>query len=282
MTTRAQIGELAGFPALSIEGDRRRPLLLFLHGAFTTHTCMEGYMRELARVGFRGVAPSRSGRLGVGSPHAAGLRVEDYVRDTIRVIEALGELPIVVGHSLGGLIAQRIAELGHARGAVLLAPAPAAMLTAQPVALPALLPMMPRILAGKPVLPACSTCETIALNCVPKEERAEIHAGLVHESGIAYREMIFGSVRVDPAKVRVPVLVVGGLRDRIVSRKLLEFTARRYGADLRTYPNNGHWLLQEPGWEAIAADVAAWLEQRPEFAAPRDMLVPVQGPASAP
>ncbi len=44
--------------------------------------------------------------------------------------------------------------------------------------------------------------------------------------------MIFGTYRVDASKVRCPVLVLGGEKDRIVSQGLLRATAKRYGASL--------------------------------------------------
>ena len=253
-------GTIAGFPALRTRGRRGdRPTLLFLHGAFNTHEPFAPWVERLGAAGWDAVAASRRGRLGVGPARAKGLGIADYVDDTLRVIEALGEAPIVIGHSVGGLIAQKVAEAGACRGAVLLAPAPPAMLTAQAVALPAYLAMMPKILAGAPVLPACSACERIALNRVPEAERKGIHESLVHESGKVYREMIFGTIKVDAAKVRVPMLVVAGAADRIVSLALCRATAARYGAELKTYDDHAHWLVGEPGWTAIADDVAAWL-----------------------
>lgn len=39
----------------------------------------------------------------------------------------------------------------------------------------------------------------------------------------------------------------------------LAMSARHYGTGPRLYPGHGHWLLQEPGWEAIADDALAWL-----------------------
>jgi pimeloyl-ACP methyl ester carboxylesterase len=250
---------LAGFPAIKIDGAADRPPLLFIHGAFVGHEPFAGWMKMLARRGWPGVAAARRGRQGVGPDSAAGLTIADYVDDTLRTIDALGEAPVIIGHSLGGLIAQKIAELGRCRAAVLLAPAPAGMLTAQPVALPALLPMLPKILLGQPVRPSCRTCETIALNRIPVEDRTRIHDSLVHESGRVYREMIFGTFRVDAAKVHCPMLVMGGRDDRIVSVALVRRTAERYGAKLKIYEGHGHWLLEEPGWETLAAEVGAWL-----------------------
>jgi pimeloyl-ACP methyl ester carboxylesterase len=147
-------------------------------------------------------------------------------------------------------------------GLVLLAPAPAKMLPAQPVAIPGYLKMLPRILAGAPVIPACGTCSTITLNCIAPEKHDAIHGRLVHESGKAYREMIFGKIKVDAAKVRVPVLVANGNEDRIIAPALARWTAERYGGELKLFDNHAHWLLEEPGWQAIASDIAAWLETK--------------------
>jgi pimeloyl-ACP methyl ester carboxylesterase len=249
---------LAGFPAIATRGSADRPPILFVHGAFAGHLPFARWMTALANAGWRGVAVGRRG----GSPErVADLRIADYVDDTLKAIDALGEAPVIVGHSLGGLIAQKIAELGRCRAAVLLAPAPSGMLTAQPVALRAYLSMMPKILLGRPLLPGGDACATIALNRVPQAERARIHGSLVHESGKAFREMVFGTYRVDASKVRCPVLVMGGTHDRIVSVALMRGTAKRYGAELKLYDNHGHWLLEEPGWETLAGDVAAWLDR---------------------
>ena len=195
---------LAGFPSLTADGDRTRPPILFLHGAFAPHESWSPWMDHLTGAGWRSIAVSRRGRLGIGPDKAEGLRIADYVEDTLQVIAALGEAPVLIGHSMGGLIAQKVAEQGQAAAMVLLASAPPAMLTAQAVALPAYLPMMPSILLGQPILPDCSGCTRIALNRVPEAERAAIHDGFHHESGLAYREMIFGTVRVDATRVRVP------------------------------------------------------------------------------
>lgn len=252
--------QVAGFPAMRIEGRTERPPLLFVHGAFVTHESFAPWLARLGAAGWRGVAPSRRGRLGVGPAQARGLRVEDYVDDTRRVIDALGEAPVIVGHSLGGLVAQRLAEEGRAAALVLLAPAPATRLAAQPVAIPALLPMVPRILAGAPVRPSCASCENLALNRVPKEDRARTHEGLVHESGAAYRDLIFGKVRVDPRKVQCPVLVLSGSDDHIISPAQARWTAERYHGELEILDGHGHWLIEEPGWEAIADRVHRWAE----------------------
>lgn len=252
---------IAGFPALKTTNPSQRPPIVFIHGAFVTHQTWAGWIEEFAKQGWASVAASMRGRLGVGPARAAGVTIKDYVADTLKVIDTLDQMPIVIGHSMGGLVAQKIAELGKCRAAVLLSSAPSGMLPAQPVALPALIPMFPKIIAGLPMLPAAGGCARLVLNRVPQESRADIHRELVHESGKVYREMVFGSFKIDAAHVKCPVYVVGAEEDRVVSPAVCKQTAERYHAELRIYGGHAHWFLGEPGWEKIAGDTAMWLER---------------------
>jgi pimeloyl-ACP methyl ester carboxylesterase len=259
---------IAGFPCNIAEVRGARPPLLYLHGAFVTHESFNDLQAEMARLGWGGVSFSRRGRLGVGPVNAAGLNAENYIEDTVKVIEALPEAPFLVGHSLGGLVAQKIMEMGLCRAAILLAPAPAGMLTAQPVALPSYLPMLPSILAGRSFLPPKGTCARIVLNAMPQKYHGSIHGALVHESGKVYRQMMSGAVKVDEHKVRCPVLVMAADQDRIISVALARATAEKYGADFKLYLNHAHLFFAEPGWQAVAADMAEWLGRMSRNAVP--------------
>jgi pimeloyl-ACP methyl ester carboxylesterase len=262
-TTSSESTSIAGFPATICRPADRRPgtaPVLLLHGAFADHRCFDGWVARLGAGGRLAVAPSRRGRHGVGPERAAGVSFDDYVADTLAVVDALGEDPVLVGHSLGGLVAQKVAEQGRARAVVLLASAPPGMLTAQAVALPHFGPLLPRIMAGKAVIVPDGACSALALNHVPEEQRPAIHAGLVHESGRVYRSLMIGTVRVDAAKVTVPVFVAGAADDRLVSSRLVRRTAKHYGVEPHLLDGHGHFLIVEPGWEDLADEVAAWLD----------------------
>jgi pimeloyl-ACP methyl ester carboxylesterase len=201
---------VAGFPAIISRpqgAGRRLPPVVFVHGAFADHTAFEPMARRFAAAGFGSVAASRRGRLGVGPGRAAGLTFDDYVEDTEAVLETLNGPAILVGHSLGGLIAQRLATRGKAVALVLLASAPPGVLTAQRAALPKFAPNMPRILLGRPFIVGHDACSVLALNRIPPAQRAPIHAHLTHESGKVYRSLLFGTVRVKPSDVDVPIFV---------------------------------------------------------------------------
>lgn len=250
---------IAGFPAIQAGSPSERPPVLFVHGAFVDHVSFAPWIEYFGARGWYCVAASRRGRAGVGPDRANGLSIADYVEDTLKVADSLGQTPIIVGHSLGGLIAQKLAELGKARALVLLAPAPAKALPAQPVALPAYLPMMPKIIAGRPILPSAKGCATIALNRMPAEACPALHATLVHESGKVYREMIFGTFKVDFSKIHCPSIVIGGREDRIVAPAIVSWTAEKLGVRAKIVEGHAHWLLEEAGWQEIAAEIADFL-----------------------
>jgi pimeloyl-ACP methyl ester carboxylesterase len=250
----------AGFPTLEASPARTdKPPVVLLHGAFADQDSFRGWVERLAEAGHPTIAPVRRGRVGVGPDKAAGLTVDDYVADTVAVLDTLDEPAVLVGHSLGALLAQRLAEQGRARAIVLIAPAPPAMLTAQAVALPHFLPQMPKIMTGRSFIMGPGSCSTLALNKMPEDQRPAVHAHLTHESGKVYRQLMLGTVKIDARKVRVPVYVAGGTEDRIISTALTRKTAHHYGVEPRLHAGRGHWIIGEPGWESLVDDVATWL-----------------------
>ena len=108
--------------------DASLPTLLLVHGAWHGAWCWERFVPWLEGRGYRVVAPN----LRRHGPEAvrAGLRwtrIGQYVEDIDAALGALGEPPervVLVGHSMGGLIVQKLLERRPAAGGVLLAPVP--------------------------------------------------------------------------------------------------------------------------------------------------------------
>lgn len=254
--------EVAGFPAL-VAGERRdgRPAIILIHGAFSHAEHFRLWLEPLAAQGYSVIAPT----LRAPGASVERLAFADYLAAATAIIANVAsdsQLPTVIGHSLGGLVAQKLAESGACGAAVLVASAPAGMLTAQPRSLPYLLPLFPRILAGLRLKASDATLQALVLHGIPEVDRTALLGSFVEESGIVYRQMIFGVVRVDPAHVRCPVLCVGGTADRVVSRRLLRSTAWRLHAPLREYSGKGHWLIAEPGWQELIVAIVSWLQER--------------------
>jgi non-heme chloroperoxidase len=200
-----------------------------------------------------------------------GLGIADYVEDLAALVEALGTPPILVGHSLGGVVAQQIAARGLARGIVLLNGSvnwgilPS---TANERALGKLLMSAGPFWEGT-VLPDFETMARFGLNKLAPEMQRTVFDRLGPESGRVIFELFFwmfdenATTRIDYDRVSCPVLVVSGDDDLAVSTATARQIAERHGpnATFREFGGFGHYLTLEPEWRTIAEACAAWMAQ---------------------
>src|SRR5690606_28070938 len=122
----------------------------------------------------------------------------------------IGERPVLVGHSLGALVARMLATEGLARALVLVAPMPGGRIPVTAAALPCCLAVAPMVLAGLPFAPWRMAARELALHHLPRAEQDAVAAGMVPESGRAYRDLLFGRATVARKAIRCPVLVLHG------------------------------------------------------------------------
>jgi non-heme chloroperoxidase len=263
------IGNLTVETAQPLPSSRTHPPLLFIHGFLASAWVYESYLRFFAERGFAGFAVNLRGRAGSRIPEGAGLgtvTLRDYVNDASEVARWLAERfqrPVVVGHSMGGLVAQKLAEEGLARGLVLLSPAPPRGISIISWALMRRqLRYLPALLRNKPVVPRLSDLRELVLNRVPAGEQQSVFSHFVPDSGKAGREMSFGAISVNDKRVRehdCPVLVVTSDDDRFVPSRIAERIAEKYHAPVFMARGHGHLMLREPGWEEAAAFIADWM-----------------------
>src|SRR5690606_1090224 len=108
------------------EGAARGRPLLFVHGAYTGAWCWdEHFLPFFARHGYAAHAVSLSGHGGSeGRERLDRLRLADYVDDVARTVAELPAPPVLIGHSMGGLIVQKYLEHADATAAALLCAVP--------------------------------------------------------------------------------------------------------------------------------------------------------------
>jgi len=230
---------------------------MFVHGAFSRASHCDALVAYFKTAGFECCAPSLPGHDPSDPLLLSQLSLEGSL-DRVRL--ALPTAPIVIGHSMGGLLAQHLAATGPCAALVCLASAPPGMLPAQLRALPYLAPLFPRILAGRSIHPPAKTFRYLALHDLPVWEQNDLVSSLGAESGRAYRSMIMGTSRIRASDVRCPVLCVSGGEDRIISRRVARRVAAHYGADHHVLQDRGHWLLARAGLETVAQPVLKWLD----------------------
>lgn len=238
--------------------------ILFVHGMWGGSWMWDNWVGFFAGRGFTCYALNLRGHHG-SKPVADIGRVPfaDYVTDARVVAAAIGR-PVLVGHSMGGLVVQKLAEVGDPPAAVLLTPAaPRGILALSTPRLFWLsLKHLREILLSRPIAPSFEEADALLFGRTPPAERRAAWERFVPESGRAAFDMAVAGVPVDAARVRCPMLVVAGRDDAITPAKTVRRVAAKYGADLRLFDGHAHMVNLEPGWETIAADVAGWLDKK--------------------
>lgn len=193
--------------------------------------------------------------------------IADLEDEIARIERETGKTPVVIGHSMGGLLAQVLAERNLVRAAVFISPsAPVGVGTVQWKVQWALIKAADMLsLVPYAITPMRRAAVRAALHLLGPEEQKAAHAAMVHESGRAFTDI--GRCRVDESKIRIPVLTVAASRDRLVPAVLVRLTGKKYasiGGEFREYREHAHWLYAEPGWEKPAQDIYEWLRDNTE------------------
>jgi alpha-beta hydrolase superfamily lysophospholipase len=213
--------------------------------------------------GFECHAPALPGRDPTRDGILARTGIQGCFEVALGAYDQLRTPPIVIGHSMGGLLAQKVAAARTPRAVVLLASIPPGVLWPQLKALPHLFPLLPRILAGKPFFPSARTMREVPLNTLPAAEQDELIPRLVRDSGRVFREMSMGtsSTRVNAAAVTCPVLCVSAGADRNVAQWISRRIAARYSAEHQVHPGLPHWIIAQSALDEVAPPVLDWLKK---------------------
>ncbi|MBN1674934.1 MAG: alpha/beta fold hydrolase [Kiritimatiellae bacterium] len=247
--------------------------LVLIHGMWGGPWLWDEYVRFFEAKGYRCIRPTLryhdADPKDEPHPQLGTISLLDYAADLEAEIRATAESPVVFGHSMGGLLAQILAARGLARALVLLAPAaPAGILALRLSVVRSFRSILMRPgFWRRPMRLSFEEAVYGMLQLLSPNARKAAYDRLVYESGRAGAEIGFWpfdsrrAARVDPAGVTCPVLVVAGAQDRMTPASVVRKVAAKYQADYREFPRNAHWLLSEPGWEAIAGYVDNWLAQ---------------------
>lgn len=240
-----------------------KPPILLLHGVFGSPALLAPWVRFLEDAGYVCHTPAFPGRDPSDDRALAKMGVSDCVDIALRAYDAIGEPAIVIGHSFGGLVAQKMAAARDCVALVLLASVPPGVLWPQLRSLPHLFPVLPAVLAGRPFRPSAGTMRAVPLNTLPDAEREALIPRLVRDSGRVFRTMSLGLpiTHVDASAVTCPVLCASAGSDRNVAPWMSRRIAARYGAEHHIYPGLPHWIIAESALPQIGPPTLAWLDR---------------------
>jgi pimeloyl-ACP methyl ester carboxylesterase len=252
-----------------------KPPIVLVHGTNAGPWTMENFSSHFSSLGYECHSPAyRHHDEPVSQAQTdalLGLSIADYVADIEQYVRTLDRIPIVIGHSLGGVIAQWIAAKGLATGAVLLNGSVihgALPTTDEERSLGKAFMSAGPFWEGT-LLPDFETMAKYGLNMLAEADQHRVFDRLGPESGRVLFELFFWmydlnqTTNIPCETVACPLLFVSGTEDLAIPPSTSRTIAARYG-DLATFheaQGYGHYLTLEPKWREIADVCAAWLEK---------------------
>ena len=247
------------------------PTLLLVHGAWHGAWCWEQQFAPwLREQGHDVVTMDLPGHGKPGPERIEWFSLTDYADAVEAKLRGLGRPVIVAGHSMGGMVVQKLMERRPANlaAAVLVASAPPG----------GVIGVVLHLLKSRPLalLRTSLTADLYHLVRSPEQAHALFYSDrlpdelaeqywqpLQNESFRAFLDMLaLGLPKPRRADAALPKRVIGGGLDTIFPPDDVRRTAAAYGVDPIIYPDMAHNLMLDVGWEQVAEDLSEWVSGR--------------------
>jgi pimeloyl-ACP methyl ester carboxylesterase len=259
--------------------DTRTPVV-FIHGLWLHAASWGPWVDLFQEAGYAPVAPGWPGdgdtvELSRANPDAIANRGIDEVADHYAgIIRALDRPPILIGHSFGGTIAEKL--LGENYGAAAIAIDAAQIKGVLPLPLSALRATLPVFKNPANIHHAVSlTADEFRYsfgNAVSADESDELYQKytIPAPGRPLFEAAVANFAPHSPAKVetdnaaRGPLLLVMGGQDHTVPEVITKATLKQYRhssavTELVEFPDRGHSLVIDSGWRSVAQACLDWL-----------------------
>ena len=260
-----------------------RTPVVFIHGLWLHASSWTPWVDLFTEEGYASVAPGWPGdretvELARADPDSiAGHGIEEVTAHYAGIIDKLPARPVIIGHSFGGMIAEKL--LGEDLGAAAIAIDAAQIKGVLPLPLSALRSTLPVFKnpanAGRAVSLTAEQFRYSFGNAVPPEESDALYQrwaipapGKPLFEAAAANFSLHSPAKVDTANsARGPLLLIMGGRDHTVPEAITKSTLKQYrGSDavteLAEFPDRGHSLTIDSGWRAVAGECLSWLAKQ--------------------
>ncbi|WP_433665962.1 alpha/beta hydrolase [Nocardia sp. CA-136227] len=257
--------------------------VVFIHGLWLHATSWAPWLDHFRAAGYAPIAP--------GWPHepdtvaearahpeaVANIGIDDAAAHYADIIDTLPAAPIIIGHSFGGLLTEKLMGRGLGVAGVAIDPAQIKGVLPLPLA---------QLRAGLPALgnPA-NLHKSVSLtekefrfgfgNAVSEQESDELFEKWTVPSparplfqAAAANFVLHSQAAVDTGNAdRGPLLLISGLEDHTVPDVVTRSTLKQYRdstavTELRQFEGRGHSLTVDSGWKDVADAVLAWLADK--------------------
>ncbi|MCC6867646.1 MAG: alpha/beta fold hydrolase [Burkholderiales bacterium] len=243
----------------------RKPPLLFVHGGYCDAWCWDRFFLPwFAELGHTAYAVSLRGHGTSSGAEALFLAsLDDYVDDVDEAAGGLPAPPILIGHSMGAAVIERMMATRTVRASGLLAPVPPSGLVPVAARLATSTPAFGSHLLG--LDPTHLSADVLTAlrpfyfsDDVDPAVLAEATRHLNAESARVLFDLSLRLHWTEP-QANAPTLVLGAQGDRIATPDDVRATARHHGVEAVIVPGMAHMLMLERQWEVVARGIATWI-----------------------
>ena len=262
--------------------DKSHPVV-FIHGLWLHQSSWESWQSLFEQAGYRTLAPGWPGdqetvELARANPDSvADQGIDDVVNNYAAIIADLDASPILIGHSFGGMIAEKL--LGQGRGAAAIAIDAAQIKGVLPLPLSSLRATLPVFKnpanRHRSVMLTAGEFRYSFGNALSDEESAALYdKWVVPSPGKPLFEAAAANFSLhSPAKVdtrnpdRGPLLLIMGGQDHTVPEAITKSTLKQYryspaATELQEFADRGHSLTIDAGWGDVAKACLSWLSEK--------------------
>ncbi|MBS1598326.1 MAG: alpha/beta hydrolase [Bacteroidetes bacterium] len=253
--------------------------IVFITGCFVGSNCWDNWQIYFRNKGYRTIAdpwPFKDAtpaelrsKHPIGNPGLAGLTLQELTRHYADIVKSLPEKPIVIGHSMGGLIAQILVNRDLAAAGVAI----------HPVAPQGVIPYeFSFYKAGwralglftslkKTFMMSFQNWQYAFVNGMPLEEQRNAYKTFtIPESKLVNRGTLTSAAKIDFKKSHAPLLITSGSTDNIIPAHLNMRNYKKYAVredsvlEYKEFPGRNHFVLGQPTWHEDAAYISDWID----------------------
>ncbi len=252
--------------------------ILFITGAFVSHECWNDWRDFYENKGYKTVAPPWPNKNGTAEelrkhhpdPEIATIRLQQLIDYFEEIAGSFSQRPIIIGHSLGGLIAQILNQKGLAASAIAIhSVPPQGILSFKFSFLKAAWgPLGFFTSVKKPFLMSFLQWQYAFTNGLSFELQKKGYEELaIPESKLVVRDAVTSVAKVDFSKPHEPLLLIAGNNDHTIPHQLNYDNFKRYNnkssvTDYKLFSGRNHFVLGQPGWQEITLYIYEWLQNQ--------------------
>lgn len=250
--------------------------IVLIHGLFVNNTSWSEWKSYFENLGYTVYTPANPGHEGNPTnlrnsihPDLTKTGFKDVVMNIVKLIDTLPEKPIVVGHSLAGLVVQKLIEMDKAVAGISIDGAPPKNVFAPFATIKVVLPVVNFFKGSSPFMGSREWYHNAFFNNYSKAESDKLYDQIaVPESRKIARDTLLTSfANVDFNKAHAPLLFIGGDKDNIFHSTFTKKIAGKYSdknsvVDFKEFKDRSHFLAGEKGWQEVAGYVNDWINRR--------------------